>query len=81
MAGAIHAQDEHLERARRVLSAMPLIDGHNDLAWVIRQDRSAPFDVEAYDLRRTTSGHTDIARLRAGQVRAQFWSVYIPWRR
>ena len=78
MAGAVHAQDEHLERARRVLNAMPLIDGHNDLPWVIRQDGLAPFDVEAYDLRRTTSGHTDIARLRAGQVGAQFWSVYIP---
>ncbi len=77
-ASALHAQDEHMEKARRVLDAMPLLDGHNDLPWAIRQDETAPFDVEAYDLRRTTSGHTDIARLRAGQVGAQFWSVYIP---
>ena len=77
-APAVHAQDEHLDKARRVLAIMPLFDGHNDLPWAIRQDEDAPFDVEAYDLRRTTSGHTDIARLRAGMVGAQFWSVYIP---
>jgi membrane dipeptidase len=35
-------------------------------------------NVEAYDLRRTTPGHTDLARLRKGMVGAQFWSVYIP---
>lgn len=76
--GALQAQDEHLEKARRVLDAMPLFDGHNDLPWAIRESEDAPHDVGAYDLRRTTSGHTDIARLRAGMVGAQFWSVYIP---
>jgi membrane dipeptidase len=34
--------------------------------------------VDAYDLRTTTSGHTDLARLRAGNVGGQFWSVYLP---
>ncbi len=76
--GALQAQDEHMEKARRVLDAMPLFDGHNDLPWAIRESEDAPHDVGAYDLRRTTSGHTDIARLRAGMVGAQFWSVYIP---
>ncbi len=37
-----------------------------------------PRDVEAYDLRKRTPGHTDIARLRKGMVGAQFWSIYIP---
>jgi membrane dipeptidase len=32
----------------------------------------------AYDLRKPTAGQTDIPRLRAGGVGAQFWSVYIP---
>ena len=67
-----------LERARRVLEASPLIDGHNDLPWEIRNYEPAPFDVEAYDLRTRTPGHTDIARLREGRVGGQFWSVYIP---
>lgn len=75
------AQDTHLERARRVLAATPLIDGHNDLPWAIRQSAAAPHDVEAplHDLRARTPFHTDIARLRAGMVGGQFWSVYIPY--
>ncbi len=55
-----------------------MIDGHNDLPWAIRQDKRAPRDVPAYDLRKPTSGQTDFARLRAGHVGGQFWSVYIP---
>ena len=78
LASSEQAQDPHMEKVRRVLDAMPLFDGHNDLPWAIREDASAPHDVGAYDLRRTTTGHTDIARLRAGMVGAQFWSVYIP---
>ncbi len=67
-----------LVRARRILMTSPLIDGHNDLAYVIREDKQAPRDVEAYDLRKRTSGDTDLQRLRSGQVGAQFWSVFIP---
>ena len=72
------ANDPHLERARRVLRSTPLIDGHNDLPWAIRRAATSPMDVEAYDLRKKTAGHTDLARLRAGMLGAQFWSVYIP---
>ncbi|MFN2566651.1 MAG: membrane dipeptidase, partial [Gemmatimonadaceae bacterium] len=64
--------------ARRVLRATPLTDGHNDLPWRIREDTVRPRDVEAYDLRRRTPGHTDLDRLRRGMVGAQFWSVYVP---
>src|SRR5688500_11228401 len=77
------AQDTHMEKARRVLQAVPLVDGHNDLPWYIRTDvKEAPLDVEAYDLRRPTSGYTDLARLQRGMVGGQFWSVYVPgdWR-
>lgn len=75
------AQDLHLETARRVLAATPLIDGHNDLPWAIRNSELAPHDVEAggHDLRATTPFHTDIERLRTGMVGGQFWSVYIPY--
>jgi membrane dipeptidase len=73
------AQDPHLEKARRVLEAVPLVDGHNDLPWYIRDDvRQSPRDVEAYDLRQRTPGNTDLARLKRGMVGGQFWSVYIP---
>ena len=70
-------EDEHLVKAVRVLSSTPLFDGHNDLPWVIREQERVPHSVQAYDLRETTSGHTDSRRLRAGMVGAQFWSVYV----
>ncbi|MGA1418132.1 MAG: dipeptidase, partial [Gemmatimonadaceae bacterium] len=70
--------DPHLAKALKVLESTPLIDGHNDLPWAIRESKSAPSDVEAYDLRQRTAGHTDLARLAAGRLGGQFWSVYIP---
>jgi membrane dipeptidase len=65
-------------KARRVLSTTPLIDSHNDLPWKIREDGKPPMDVERYDLRQTTPGMTDFARLKTGMLGAQFWSVYTP---
>jgi membrane dipeptidase len=70
--------DAALAHARRLLQSTILIDGHNDLPWEIRTNRAHPFDVEAYDLRGTVSGQTDLARLKAGGVGAQFWSVFVP---
>jgi membrane dipeptidase len=72
------AADSNLARAKRILRTTPLVDGHNDLAWRIREDKITPRDVDAYDLRKTTAGHTDLARMKEGMVGAQFWSVYIP---
>ena len=68
----------YLARAKRILSQTPLIDGHNDLPWRIREDSIARGNVDAYDLRRRTPGHTDLDRLRKGMIGAQFWSVYTP---
>jgi membrane dipeptidase len=75
---AAQSQDSALDRARRLLESAPLIDGHNDLPWEIREFRSAPRDVAAYDLRKRSLRHTDLARLAEGMVAAQFWSIYIP---
>ena len=72
------ADDVYLARAKRILSQTPLIDGHNDLPWRIREDSIARGNVDAYDLRRRTPGHTDLDRLKKGMVGAQFWSVYTP---
>jgi len=74
--------DKYLTRAKHVLSGTPLIDGHNDLPWRIREDSIARGNVDAYDLRKHTPGHTDFDRLKAGMIGAQFWSVYTPgeWR-
>ena len=77
-AAARTSPDAHLLKARRVLRAVPLVDGHNDLPWAVREFKQAPHDVNAYDLRHRTPGHTDLPRLKQGMVGGQFWSVYIP---
>ncbi len=77
-AGPPAADDQYLARAKRILRQTPLIDGHNDLPWRIREDSIARGNVDAYDLRKRTPGHTDLDRLRKGMVAAQFWSVYTP---
>ncbi len=73
-----HAEDAEISAARALLERHPLIDGHNDLPNVIRERGEPPRDVAAFDLRQPAIGDTDIARLRAGGVGGQFWSVYIP---
>lgn len=55
------------------LELSPLIDGHNDWAWECRENRG--YSVEGLDGALGTD--TDIDRLRAGRVGAQFWSVYV----
>jgi membrane dipeptidase len=71
--------DNALAVARDVLKRAPLIDGHNDLPWVIRVDRAARGDVVAYDLTRVHErADTDIPRLRDGLVGAQFWAAFQP---
>ena len=72
------AEDAALTHARKLLQSAILVDGHNDLPWAVRTYKAAPGDVAAYDLRKATSGQTDLARLKLGGVGAQFWSVYIP---
>jgi membrane dipeptidase len=62
-----------------LLSRDPVIDGHNDLLWTMRDLNG--YDFEAYDVgERQTQTHTDIPRLREGGVGAQFWSVFVPCR-
>ncbi|WP_029416754.1 dipeptidase [Brevundimonas bacteroides] len=74
------AQTADEARARRILERTPLIDGHNDLPWALRQGHGS--DPHAVDLTTnldaSTDLHTDIPRLRAGGVGGQFWSVYVP---
>jgi membrane dipeptidase len=60
------------------LAAQPVVDGHNDLPWRIREDTLIPMDVDRYNLRVRTPGHTDLARIKRGKLGAQFWSIYIP---
>ncbi len=66
-----------LDRARTLLGRAPLVDGHNDLPWAMRD--LVGYDLRALDLSvRGTRTHTDLVRLREGGVGAQFWSVFVP---
>lgn len=68
---------ELLERAGELLARHPVVDGHNDLPWALRTQVS--YDIARRDISHDQSAHlhTDIPRLRAGGVGAQFWSVYV----
>jgi membrane dipeptidase len=69
--------DRYVARARAILRASPLIDGHNDLAIALRE--RVGLRTSTIDLRRHVDGlDTDIPRLRAGGVGGQFWSVWVP---
>jgi len=60
-----------------LLRRHPVIDGHNDLLWALRD--LVDYDLDRYDLaQRQTDTHTDLPRLRDGGVGAQFWSVFVP---
>jgi membrane dipeptidase len=80
-------------QARDLLRRFPLIDGHNDLPWELRERARqgqrdggdvttlslAPGDPAAVNLAAPAAGtHTDLPRLAAGGVGGQFWSVYVP---
>ena len=66
-----------LARARALLAAVPLIDGHNDLPWALRDAGCADF--RGADLARPVGfTQTDLPRIAAGGLSGQFWSVYVP---
>ena len=70
-----------LQRARTLLREVPLVDGHNDLPWQLRERRGnqlAGYDAMADGRKATPPLHTDLPRLREGGVGGVFWSVYVP---
>jgi membrane dipeptidase len=68
---------EPLAAARDLLRRFPIIDGHNDLPWEIRERFGS--DLTQVNLaERVPETQTDLPRLAAGGVGGQFWSVYVP---
>src|SRR5690349_23501051 len=66
-------------RIDRILKATPLIDGHNDIAEQLAESHKRSIDGLASGTDKWPDHPlmTDMARLHAGRVGGQFWSVYI----
>ncbi|XP_077301774.1 dipeptidase 1-like [Arctopsyche grandis] len=77
---------ERLETAHQILAEVPLIDGHNDLPWNLRKflrneinDFELNTDLTVVEpWSKSKYSHTDLPRLRAGMMGAQFWSAFVP---
>jgi membrane dipeptidase len=70
-------KDAAHKRAVDLLRKAPLIDGHNDLAWVVRTANGG--DLASFDLTRVhPETDTDIPRLKAGMVNTQVLAAYLP---
>jgi membrane dipeptidase len=66
-----------LKAARSLLVRVPLIDGHNDLAWIIHS--RARGDFSRFDPAKLQPDHdTDLVRLKQGQVAMQIFAAFIP---
>lgn len=64
------------KRIDRILTVTPLIDGHNDIAEKLWDQKGRT--LWQTDVSRDLAGfQTDMARLRMGRVGGQFWSVYV----
>lgn len=75
------ADDAALARARAVLTRSPVIDGHNDVPWKVRDARRnslAGFDFANMSGEDAKLFHSDLPRLKAGGIGGVFWSVYVP---
>jgi membrane dipeptidase len=70
-------EEDGLEHAHRLMSRTPLIDGHNDLPWALR-DRNESMPL-AIDLGTRQDGlMTDMVKIRQGRLGGQFWACYVP---
>ena len=78
LAGAAPTPEQRVER---ILRQTPVIDGHNDLPWEIRDSYDfwrKPLDLDSDTSRLEARLQTDLPRMKKGGVGAQFWSVWIP---
>jgi membrane dipeptidase len=68
-------QPDYRAQALRILRSVPLVDGHNDLPDAMRERGGLDsVDIGVAQPRL----HTDLARMRAGGLTAQFWAAYVP---
>ena len=78
ISATVLAQNDLVSRARALHKQSPLIDGHNDYPWALR-DLDPGRDFAKADITGSVPKlMTDIPRLKQGGLGGQFWSVYVP---
>ena len=70
-----HKAETPLERTTRLLKTTPLIDGHNDFPFLLRQELHN--QIYEHDLRDNLKCHTSMEKMRRGMMGGQFWSIYV----
>jgi hypothetical protein len=74
--GASSSPEPTSKRIERLLKATPLIDGHNDFPFLLRQQLH--HQIYEHDLRDNLDCHTSVKKMRQGMMGGQFWSIYVP---
>jgi len=70
-------ETDYMGRAKRILRKTPLIDGHNDLPFLLRQQLKGK--IYGHDLETTRLAcHSDFQKMKDGMMGGQFWSVFVP---
>ncbi|KXG45678.1 Peptidase M19, renal dipeptidase [Penicillium griseofulvum] len=64
-------------RTSKVLSEIPLIDGHNDLPFLVRLQLNNQIYGGNLPFSQGLASHTDLKRMHQGKVGGQFWSVFV----
>ncbi|XP_069405844.1 dipeptidase 1 isoform X18 [Ovis canadensis] len=75
---AVCTADQFRDNAVRLMQSTPVIDGHNDLPWQLLKKFNNQLQDPRANLTSLNSTHTNIPKLKAGFVGAQFWSAYTP---
>ncbi|KAJ5682213.1 hypothetical protein N7462_005378 [Penicillium macrosclerotiorum] len=68
---------DYASRVDHILSTTPLVDGHNDLPYLLRVELQNKIYSDRFAFRDGLASHTDLKRLQQGRVGAQFWSIFV----
>jgi membrane dipeptidase len=71
-------ESDYEGRVKHILATTPLIDGHNDLPYLLRIElQNKIYDSTEFNFWDGLASHTDLKRLQEGRVGGQFWSVFV----
>ncbi|OBT39515.1 hypothetical protein VE00_10401 [Pseudogymnoascus sp. WSF 3629] len=74
----ISPEPDHNAQVRKILSEVPLVDGHNDFPYMLRGWYKNQVDRADFDIQKMPIGQTDLDRLARGMIGGQFWSAFVP---